>query len=35
MPDCSKGKVYKLLNNVADEIYIGSTIETLRKSGSD
>ena len=29
MPDYSKGKIYKILNNIDDEIYVGSTIETL------
>ena len=29
MPDYSKGKIYKILNNIDDEIYIGSTIKTL------
>ena len=29
MPDYSKGKIYKILNTIDDEIYVGSTIETL------
>ena len=29
MPDYSKGKIYKILNNIDDEIYVGSTIEKL------
>ena len=29
MPDYSKGKIYKILNNIDDEIYVGSTVETL------
>ena len=29
MPDYSKGKIYKILNNIDDEIYVGSTIKTL------
>jgi len=29
MPDYAKGKIYKILNNVDDEVYVGSTIETL------
>ena len=29
MPDYSKGKIYKILNSIDDEIYVGSTIETL------
>ena len=29
MPDYSKGKIYKILNNIDDEVYVGSTIETL------
>ena len=29
MPDYSKGKIYKILNNIDDEIYVGSTTETL------
>ena len=29
MPDYSKGKIYKVLNTIDDEIYVGSTIETL------
>ena len=29
MPDYSKGKIYKVLNNINDEIYVGSTVETL------
>ena len=29
MPDDSKGKIYKILNNIDDEIYVGSTIKTL------
>eukprot|EP00971_Amphidinium_carterae_P097069 1921200-Amphidinium_carterae.1 len=29
MPDYSKGKVYKILNNIDDEVYVGSTIESL------
>jgi hypothetical protein len=35
MPDYSKGKIYKLVSNYTDDIYIGSTCNTLsrRKSG--
>ena len=35
MPDYSKGKIYKLVSNVSDEIYIGSTVQPLhqRKAG--
>ena len=29
MPDYSKGKIYKILNTIDDEIYVGSTVETL------
>ena len=29
MPDYSKGEIYKILNTIDDEIYVGSTIETL------
>ena len=29
MPDYSKGKIYKILNTIDDEIYVGSTIDTL------
>ena len=29
MPDYSKGKIYKILNNIDNEIYVGSTIKTL------
>ena len=29
MPDYSKGKVYKVLNSIDDEIYVGSTCEAL------
>ena len=29
MPDYSKGKIYKILNNIDDEIYVGSTIKSL------
>jgi hypothetical protein len=29
MPDYSKGKIYKILNAINDEIYVGSTVETL------
>jgi len=29
MPDYSKGKIYKILNNIDDDIYVGSTTETL------
>ena len=29
MPDYSKGKIYKILNNVDNEIYVGSTCELL------
>ena len=31
MPDYSKGKVYKLLKSIDDEIYVGTTIQPLRK----
>jgi hypothetical protein len=35
MPDYSKGKIYKLVSNYTDDIYIGSTCNTLsrRKAG--
>jgi len=29
MPDYSKGKIYKILNNIDDEFYIGSAVETI------
>ena len=29
MPDYSKGKIYKILNNIDNELYIGSTVEPL------
>ena len=29
MPDYSKGKIYKILNNIDDEIYVGATVEPL------
>ena len=29
MPDYSKGKIYKILNTIDYETYVGSTIETL------
>ena len=29
MPGYSKGKIYKILNTIDDEIYVGSTCETL------
>jgi molecular chaperone DnaK (HSP70) len=29
MPDYQKGKIYKILNTIDDEIYVGSTCETL------
>ena len=29
MPDYSKGKIYKILNSIDDEIYVGSTIKAL------
>ena len=29
MPDYSKGKIYKILNTIDDEIYVGSTMEKL------
>ena len=31
MADYSKGKIYKITNNVNDEIYIGSTVQSLNK----
>ena len=31
MPDYSKGKIYKILNSIDDEIYVGSTIEALSR----
>ncbi len=31
MPDYSKGKVYKLVSNQTDKVYIGSTIQPLAK----
>ena len=30
MPDYSRGKIYKLVNNVDDKIYVGATCGTLR-----
>ena len=35
MPDYSKGKIYKLVSNYTDDIYIGSTCQSLsmRKGG--
>ena len=29
MPDYSKGKIYKILNTIDDDIYVGATCETL------
>jgi len=29
MPDYSKGKIYKILNTIDDNVYVGSTVETL------
>ena len=29
MPDYSKGKIYKILNNIDDNVYVGSTVKTL------
>ena len=29
MPDYSKGNIYKILNSIDDETYVGSTIKTL------
>jgi len=29
MPDYSKGQIYKIVNNVNDKVYYGSTIQTL------
>ena len=29
MPDYSKGQIYNIVNTIDDEIYIGSTIDTL------
>ena len=29
MPDYQNGKIYKILNNIDGEIYVGSTIEAL------
>jgi hypothetical protein len=31
MPDYAKGKIYKILNSIDDEVYIGSTVEPLCK----
>ena len=31
MPDYSKGKIYKLISNHTDDIYIGSTCDLLSK----
>ncbi len=31
MPDYSKGKIYKITNNLNDDVYIGSTCETLSR----
>jgi group I intron endonuclease len=35
MPDYQKGKIYKLVNNVDDEIYVGSTTNPLSKRKND
>ena len=35
MPDYSKGKIYKITNNVNDELYIGSTIKSLNQRFSN
>ena len=32
MPDYAKGKIYKILNSIDDEVYVGSTAETLSQS---
>ena len=29
MPDYSTGKIYKILNNIDDNVYVGSTVDTL------
>jgi predicted GIY-YIG superfamily endonuclease len=29
MPDYSKAKIYKIVNNIDNEIYIGATIQPL------
>mgnify|MGYP000193754898 CR=1 FL=1 len=29
MPDYSTGKIYKILNNIDDNVYVGSTIKAL------
>lgn len=31
MPDYSKGKIYKLVSNVCDDVYVGSTTQSLAK----
>ena len=31
MPDYSHGKIYKIVNDIDDEIYIGSTVDTLSR----
>ena len=31
MADYSKGKIYKIFNTIDDDIYVGSTVETLQK----
>ena len=31
MPDYSKGRIYKIVNNVNDKVYYGSTIQPLHK----
>jgi group I intron endonuclease len=31
MPDYSKGKIYKILNTIDGEIYVGSTCQPLSK----
>jgi len=35
MSDYSTGKIYKIVNGIDNEIYIGSTIQTLKKRLSD
>ena len=35
MPNYQQAKIYKIVNNVDDEIYVGSTVNRLSKRFSD
>ena len=35
MPDYSKGKIYKITNDLNDDVYIGSTCDTLSRRFSN